>query len=74
MLKKRFLVPGVFAHNAYVRDTDRISRVRKKQDSTINAFAVGVDIYNDFFFEITSAALRGEDPAASASTLKALAE
>lgn len=74
LLKKRFLVPGVFDPRAYLRDTERIAAAGKNQKSRINAIAMGAHLHNNLFYEITCNVLRGEDPSASKETVGSIAK
>jgi len=47
MIAKRFLLPGVFAPDAFMRDTDRIEKAWGKDKSRINALAMGSSLWDD---------------------------
>jgi hypothetical protein len=51
MTELNFLLPGIFHPLAYLRDTNRIEAAWRRSKSMDTALAMGMHLYNDFFFE-----------------------
>lgn len=65
LLEQGFLLPGIFHYEAYLRDEDKIVSAWKADKSRLNAIALGVSLYNDFYGELVNHVLRGNEPKAS---------
>jgi hypothetical protein len=61
LLKRGFLLPGVFHPLAYERDKELIESEWKVSKSEENALAMGVSVTNDYFFEGIHEVLNGND-------------
>lgn len=80
LLECGYLSPGVFHPKAYLIDQARIEAMWRGDGEDINEFgslgtiAVGVAIYNKFFYEITAKALTQQEPEPDSETLEWLSE
>ena len=72
LLVHDYLLPSIFQPRAYLRDVEKIKAAWRREKSKINAIAMGVSLYNDYYSEIVNDALAGKDPHASAKTCKTL--
>jgi hypothetical protein len=61
LLKRGFLLPGVFHPLAYERNKELIESEWKVSKSEENALAMGVSVTNDYFFEGIHEVLNGSD-------------
>lgn len=71
LLKEKFLAAGIFHPEAYLVDLEKIERKwkrRKKEGNRTSMLAVGVAIYNQWFAEVYSSAVSGDDPMPSEET------
>ena len=72
LLKKHFLLPGVFHPLAYIRDSEKIENAWKRNKTKLNTIAMGVSLYNEWFAEVVNSRLMGGEAAPTAETRKAL--
>lgn len=70
--KKKFLLEGIFHPLAYLRDTDKIEVAWKRKKSRINAIAMGVSLYNEWFWEGINSVHKKGDFIVSKETKSAL--
>lgn len=70
--RQKFLLEGIFHPQAYLRDTDRIKTAWGKNKSRINAIAMGVSLYNDWFYEAVCSVRTNGDVIVSKETKRAL--
>lgn len=78
LLKKKYLLPGIFHQHAYlVNDTrSQLKWKNRNKESLkrIDWLAIGVTIYNQFFGELANDLLQGGDGSARQETSKWLEE